>query len=689
MRRYLAKYEGTTSPYLGLYARLSQAWLNKWTILLALVAIRLALAMQGLHRDLDRAANELEQACPRLEDSASALVSGPHYLAHGANHLVAEGIEGTVHALNAVTVDALTAVEEILLFAINAFKATYVCLLELAVAGSIDVALDATEAFGNALNTTLHELGRDLQQGVTDANAAIQKVSSVITKAAAFLGQKVDIPQISIAQIQNLNNFQIPSSFDTNLDKVRSTLDLDKVQAAADNALRFPFERLKYTVNASLSNYTFDRSLLHVPPVQRLNFCSDGSFSRALDGVEDVVLDAYRIVMILLIVGAVLAVVPNALLAWYKWVAIKYERTGLSRALKVARPTNDKELVFLIEQPLYGYVGLLASKRVKDAQRKNIIRWAVNYVTTPAALFVLILGAAGLLSCLLQWVLLRSLRSAAPRAATDVGNITALVVSRLDDISRTWANHTNAQLNATELRLNRQLFGWVNTSTTAVNDTLNVFTETVVDTLNTTFGGTVLYQPILRVLDCIILFKIRGIEKGLTWVHDRAHLSLPAVPVDLMAIAPQEAQAALTDVGSTTSEAVQKALDAVVDVWAASIREEAFFAGGIFLCWVILIVFALLRALTLWRWRIMRGRICKDEIGKPQPPPPELDPAAQWLYHASLRAQAAHERRDSEDNTHEKDVLRFAEIERHQRGQEIRTIPSNAHLHSHRATLDT
>lgn len=686
VRRYLSKFDGVTSPFLGLGARLSQAWLNKWTIVLVLVAIRLALAMRGLHQQLDRASAELEQSCPALEATASALVSAPHGLAHGTNRLIAHGVEGAVSAVSSLTVDALTAVEEILLFAINAFKATYVCLLELAITGSIDVALDATEAVGNALNETLHELGQDLQQGVTDANTAIRKVSSVITKAAAFLGQKVDIPQISIPQLQRLDKFEIPSSFDTNLDKVRASLDLDALQVAADNALRFPFEQLKYTVNASLSNYTFDRRLLPVPPAEHFSFCSDGSFSRALDGVEDVVLDAYRIVMALLLVAAALAVIPHALLIWYKWLAVKHERTALSKSLQLARPTSSKELIFLIEQPLFGFLGLTAAKRFKQTSHRNIVRWVISYLTTPAATFVLLLGVAGLLGCLLQWVLLRSLRSATPGVAADIGNVTALVVARLESISSQWANQTNTRLNVTQAELNKQLFGWVKTSTTTVNNTLGVFTDTVTGTLNTTFGGTLLYEPILKVLDCIILLKVRGIEKGLTWVHDRAHISLPRVPENMMTIAPEDAQSALLDVGTTSAEAVSKALDKVGDVWAASIREETYFAGGLLLCWLLLALFALLRAVTLWRWRAMRGRICKEEIGPPQPPPPELDPSSLWL-HADTR-RAPRDELDHED-LEEKAFFRVETVTRHERDDGMRTEPATQHLHSHRAKLDT
>ncbi len=110
------------TPYIQLQARLSQVWLNHWTLLLILVLVRLMLAAQNLDRDLEKGRHEVNAACTALEAAASAAISMPHYLASGTNALVKRGIDDTVSALNLLIVGIITALEAILIFFIEAFK---------------------------------------------------------------------------------------------------------------------------------------------------------------------------------------------------------------------------------------------------------------------------------------------------------------------------------------------------------------------------------------------------------------------------------------------------------------------------------------------------------------------------------------------------------------------------------------
>lgn len=55
------------TPYLGLRARLSQVWLNRWTILLLLVLARVLIAATGMQSDMDSAKREAQSACTSVE----------------------------------------------------------------------------------------------------------------------------------------------------------------------------------------------------------------------------------------------------------------------------------------------------------------------------------------------------------------------------------------------------------------------------------------------------------------------------------------------------------------------------------------------------------------------------------------------------------------------------------------------
>ncbi len=154
------------TPYLGLRARLSQVWINRWTILLLLVLVRTLLAITGLNNDLGSAKREALSACSGVESAGSAMASMPHYLSQGVNALTADGVEKAVNGLMSMLTLSVTGVEELVVFYVNLLTSTYVCLITLAVGGSLHVALQVVEDASNFLNKTLGEIGTDLNKAV-------------------------------------------------------------------------------------------------------------------------------------------------------------------------------------------------------------------------------------------------------------------------------------------------------------------------------------------------------------------------------------------------------------------------------------------------------------------------------------------------------------------------------------------
>lgn len=86
-------------PYIGLPARLSQVWLNRWTLLLALIFVQLLSTASFLKNDIESARREALAACVALEQTSSVLASLPHYMALGMNTMTTKGIEASVSAL--------------------------------------------------------------------------------------------------------------------------------------------------------------------------------------------------------------------------------------------------------------------------------------------------------------------------------------------------------------------------------------------------------------------------------------------------------------------------------------------------------------------------------------------------------------------------------------------------------------
>ena len=87
------------TPYLGLRSRLSQLWLNRWTMLLLLILIRILIAVTSINTSMGSAKSEALSACTALESMGSSMASMPYYLAEGINELTAKTVQGQVNTI--------------------------------------------------------------------------------------------------------------------------------------------------------------------------------------------------------------------------------------------------------------------------------------------------------------------------------------------------------------------------------------------------------------------------------------------------------------------------------------------------------------------------------------------------------------------------------------------------------------
>lgn len=587
-------------PYLGLGARLSQTWMNSITLILLLVFFRMLLASRHLQADLLKGLDDVNAACKVLQASASTAVSMPHYAALVTNSVIKHGIDASVKALSGISTDLLTAVEALVLFFVNTFKSTYVCLLELAISGSIAAVADVVGQVEKIINSTLADIANDLETGVKDANTAITKISEIIVKAASLLGETITLPTVQLPQITQLRNLQIPDTFDQDLQGLQTSLNFTAVEETVDDTIRLPFERVKALVNSSFSNYSFDQNLLMVPAKETLSFCDGPSLNSTFISMEHSIVVVYRGIATSLLLFALLAIIPVVLLEWWGWRKSKANAALVSNMFGFLKPVDRLDSFFITTKPLESYLGARLSALFKTPKSKSLARWYFSYISHKQASFVLLAAVAGLLSCGLQSALVEALHRAVSSGSVNrtTQDVSALVYDTVANTSALWADHTNAQIATTQAELNADLFGWVLTSTTAVNDTLTVFTDTVVNALNATFGGTILFDPILKVLDCIILIRVRGIEQGLTWVHDHAHIDLPTIQSDALAISRNDT---LDFQNSEQDDAIDGMLNKLVAAWRASIQSEVKIAGALLAVWVFIALLGLLRCLVAMR----------------------------------------------------------------------------------------
>lgn len=594
------------TPYLGLRARLSQIWINRWTILLLLVLIRTLLAVGSLDDGLDSARRQALSACTSVESMGSAMASMPHYMSQGVNELAASGVERAVNGLMSMLTLTVTGVEEIVLFVVNLLTQTYVCLITLAVSGSLRAALDVIEGAADAINGTLDSIADDISDGVDGFKQRVTDMFNGIEDGIngvsdLFGGDDFEMPELDLtADLNKLRDFRIPSGLDQGLETLnRSIPTFDDVRNITSNLIRAPFQDLKRLINESVSAFEFNRSVFPVPQREQLSFCSESNgINDFFDSLVEIEVVARRVFIGVITTLAILACVPMA------WREIKRWRLMQRRAQLVNRNAVDPlDVVYISSRPYSSTLGIKLANRYSNVRSQTLVRWAVAYATSTPALFVLSLGVAGLAACLCQYILLQAIKKEVPELTNQVGAFADQVVLSLNNASEQWALSTNRVILDTNAELNEEVFGWVNTSTTAVNETLNQFVDTMTDALDRFLGDGPLREPVQEVLNCLILLKIEGIQRGLTWVHDNAHIDFPLFPNDTFSLG---AVASLTDsdaddsfLASPSSVASDEISDAVVRMInkiEAGIREEAIISTCIILIWVIVVLIGFCRS---------------------------------------------------------------------------------------------
>jgi len=591
------------TPYLGLRARLSQVWINRLSVLLILILMRLLLAIGGLNSDIANAKAEALSACTSVENVGSAVASMPHYLSAGMNALAADGVTKAFNGLMEMLMLTVTGVEEIVLFYINYLTSTYMCLITLVVTGSLQVAIKMIEAVGQAMNESIKAITGDMDTVITGFQNGLNSFLSGINSVESAFGATNTPPTIDLSsEINQLNSITIdPTTMDKDLNNLAANLPTFKdVQNFTNGLIETPFEEVKKLLNESMSGYTFDKSVFPVSQKKQLTFCTDDpAIGNFFDKLVKILYDARTIGIIVLLILAILACIPMAYLEIRRWNSMR------KRSVTVQDNAYDRvDVVYIASRPYSAEAGLWISKYFKTPKSKILARWFVAYMTSLPVLVVMALGLAGLFSCFCQWMVLRAIDKEVPVLAQEVGDFAGVVVSALTNASEEWANGANSVISNANDKVNKDVFGWVNTTTTALNNTLNGIESEINKVLNATFGGTILMDPITQLVACLITNKIDGIEKGLTWVSDNAHIDFPEFRNDVFSMGANasltnSSDSFLSSPGSVSSNDITSAVVKVTNKLQEGIRQEAIISACLVFLWFIVMFMGLSRVIFL------------------------------------------------------------------------------------------
>lgn len=285
--------------------------------------------------------------------------------------------------------------------------------------------------------------------------------------------------------------------------------------------------------------------------------------------MDDLGHDLLKLTKIALVLIAVLVLVllaGHSALEWYKWRCLKrhLERT---RKAWMADPTvvhtgpasaptmtlTDHNLLMLHADSTHPLLMRLAYKisallRFSRSQHINL-SWFFHYVFHPPALACFLIGFFGVLSVELQLLAIRPLEAKfheqATVAASDLsGTIFTSLNRSMFNQSAFYANDINTHIDGIQSTINDGLLGWVNGTTTTLNNTINTFYSDLQDAVSTLFNGTVLEQPAQEFIKCFIGSKVDKIEEALTFIHNNLHIDISRVNDSVLVISPQEVNAA-------------------------------------------------------------------------------------------------------------------------------------------------
>lgn len=590
------------TPYLNLRSRLSQIWINRWTILLLLVLVRVLILLSQLREDIGDAKTKALSACDTVEDMGSAIASMPHYLSVGVNDLAAVGITKAVHGMVDALELILEGVEGIIIFYIDFVTSTYVCLLTALIHGSLDVMASVTQDATKAFNDIIDDAIKEINSTSNDLDDSINNLVNGIEKS--FLGKALpQIPKADFSKpIDTLQGFDLNST-----DFVKGVQDLNKtiptfaqVQNLTKEAISMPFNLVRNAVNQSFGDYSFQKDVFPLAQKKQLTFCSDNStldnFFKELYKIAEDARIAFCVVLVIL---AILAMAPMAWLEMRRW----HKQKKHAKLIQKHR-YDPVDVVYIASRPLTASWGIRIASPF-SGKRQVLVRWCVAYATSTPAVFVLSLAIAGFFSCLCQYILLKAIQKEVPVLSKEVGNFANEVVQTLQNVSKEWANDANGVITDVNNDINNDVLGWVVNATAAVNNTLSTFLKEMNDGLDTAFNGTVLLDPIRAVMYCVIGNKIVNVEHGLTWVHNHAHVELPLLNDNIFSLGANESingdsnlQTFLATPQSATTNDVSAAVDHVTNWLHNHLIQEALLSTGLILVYVIVVLLGVLRTLA-------------------------------------------------------------------------------------------
>lgn len=568
-------------PYLQLNDKLSQIWLNKYTIILLLSFFKIFFFYNSIYDELNNSKQFIIAHCTTVDSMYNNfLTKTPSYLNSMGNYLVEKTMEETIKSILTILSLLVTASEELISFVIDLYLGTYACLVVSTIDGTVNVATNTTEKLLSVVNTTVSTFAEDLEDGLNDVSIILNKIISSVSKIENFFKDldsdnsdkesdlTSNIKKVNLT-ISSLRNVYIPSSINEKLKELSAkTPDFNTVKNETKSLIAKPFHIIKNEIESiNVSKIIIDGNTYNIYQTNDLqvdNTSFNGICSSNIPDIELFFSEINQklkivttILLVLLVIGSCVMMLPEVWKEIKQWKKLKHlQRDILEKYNDKFITANNKEeyetgsvnyiengSIDVIEQyhrcfnvwqtKIYDFVIFLFTfnkKNYSTVKRKKLY-WIVSYIVSERALFVLSIGVLGIIVSCFQLIILNVLKrhiSSIQLYSTE-SFIDSSKLNFLKKDLTTWTQNTNQYINYTESNINKHVFGWVENGTSSINNTVKTMINGIDTTLSDLFNGTLLYKPMTTVVKCVIEDKLYSIERAMTWIHNKAHVTFPQI----------------------------------------------------------------------------------------------------------------------------------------------------------------
>ncbi|CCE85969.1 Piso0_005611 [Millerozyma farinosa CBS 7064] len=575
--------------YLNLYEIISQAWFNKFTIILVLMTLKLFLFSRALVSDLGSIKAYTKSACASLDNYSQIMTSMPSYVSQVVNQVLASMMNSFFNQTLALLRILITICKSLIVFYIDVFWGTYACLLAAIISGSADFALDASQDVIKAANSTIVSACDTIEDALGGLSTLINKVLESWSKVKSLFGSdsKPDTSQYTKKvnlSIETLQKISIPSSILSDINDVKKKVPSFDELSNTSALVNIPFDKLSRSVNSSKMASNFSVKSLDTASDPSPKLCShsldiDKFYERLAQKIETTA----RIIILILSLLALFAAIFTITIEYYKWS----KSFRIIDELKSMENHEDKESTVQLRNVLnkfHNRVIYSTDRFLKVPNKmKNNLYWMISYTTSNHALTIGMIGACGLLMVLLQFVLLNSVSGKISSLSNELKGFKTDVESLADNATETYVNQTNKDILSRQQSINDELFSGIKETSKSINSTISTFLESMNSTINSAFENTPFEKPVSTIVYCTIGKKLIKIEKGLTWITNNLSITLPSLPSDLNTKFSQATSKDFSKVADDITDGVQQ----VIATYKKALYIELYMSAAMFGIWVL------------------------------------------------------------------------------------------------------